>query len=250
MPFRSVTWIQLSGLPVSLSTCSHSPTAVRSAARNGSMSDAPPSVTARQMPRLNPRDDDVMRASGLLLRCGLGAWRGTLARGRRRLHRVVGEPVPVLAAAQDGDAEIAAHFERLAVVAELHLGVVDRAVARIHDRPVLVGGPVALHALDQRESEHRAPLLRAFAFLANPVLVLAGLEEDLDDVAFIDAVVLRDLEPALGLSGFLVDLLPQPHGRGHVGCTRRQDRGGVDGRQNTGRYNTRQHGTKAEHFLQ
>src|SRR5437764_1425003 len=103
--------------------------------------------------------------------------------GRRGSERVVGQPVPNLAAAEQRDAEIAADLELLAVGAELHERAIDRAVARIHDRPVLVSVAVALHALDEGEAEHRLAALIAFAFIAYPVLVLAGLEEHLHDSA-------------------------------------------------------------------
>ena len=78
--------------------------------------------------------------------------------GRARgCQRVVGQPVPDLAAAEQRNAEIAAHLELLAVGAELHQRAIDRAVARVHDRAVLVGGSVALHALDQRRPSTGAP---------------------------------------------------------------------------------------------
>ena len=83
--------------------------------------------------------------------------------------RAVGQPVPDLAAAEQRNAEIAAHLELLAVGAQLHERAIDRAVARVHDRAVLVGQPLALHALDQREAQHRRAPLRAFALVADPV---------------------------------------------------------------------------------
>src|SRR4051794_35361771 len=131
---------------------------------------------------------------------------------RLRSERIVGQPVPDLAAAEQRNAEIAAHLELLTIRAELHQRAVNRSIARIHDRPILVGHSVALHSLDQRQSQHRSAFLGAFALVADPVLVLAGLLEDLDDVAFVGTVALDDLEPALGLSGVLIDLLPQAYG--------------------------------------
>src|SRR5262245_44657227 len=150
--------------------------------------------------------------------------RGALGGERLRSERVVGQPVPDLGAAEQRNAEIAAHFELLAVGAELHQRAVDRPVARIHDGSVLIAQPVALHSLDQCEPEHRGALLRSFAFFADPVLVFARLEEDLDDIAYVDAAAFRDLEPAFGLARALVDLLPQPD-RGLLGGPNRNRSG-------------------------
>src|SRR4029079_7788478 len=134
--------------------------------------------------------------------------------GRRRLgsERVVGEPVPDLAAAEQRNAKIAAHLKLLTVRTEFHQRAVDRAIARIHDRPVRVGQAVPSHPLDQRQSQNRCTLVRAFAFAADPILVLTGLEEDLDDIALVNTIALHDLEPTLGLAGVLVDLLPHAYG--------------------------------------
>src|SRR5262249_1153474 len=123
-------------------------------------------------------------------------------------HRTLRHPVPSLAAAEQRNAEVAAPFELVAVGTKLHQRAIDRAVARVHDRPVFIGIAVAAHPLDQRQAQHRRALLRAFAPVANPILVFARFEEDLDDIAHVDAVALRDLEPALGLAGIVVDLLP------------------------------------------
>src|SRR3954471_830281 len=158
----------------------------------------------------------------LLLRAAFGC--GPRARGLRS-ERIVGQPVPDLAAAAPRNAEIAAHLELLAIRAELHQRAVNRSIARIHDRPILVGHSVALHSLDQRKSQHRSAFLGAFALVADPILILAWLLEDLDDVAFVGAVALNDLEPALGLPGVLVDLFPQAHGC-RVGGAQRDARGG------------------------
>src|SRR6478609_7776992 len=145
----------------------------------------------------------------LLLRSALGC--GPRAR-RLRSERIVGQPVPDLAAAEQRNAKIAAHLELLTVRTEFHQRAVDRAIARIHDRPVLVGQAVPSHPLDQRQSQNRCTLFRAFAFAADPILVLTGLEEDLDDIALVNAIALHDLEPTLGLAGVLVDLLPHAYG--------------------------------------
>src|SRR6516162_8865744 len=138
-------------------------------------------------------------------------WRGHALRRRARAlraERIVGQPVPCLGAAEQRDAEIAAHFELAAVGTEAHQRAIDRAVARVHDRPVFIGIAVAPHPLDQRQAQHRRALLRAFAPVADPILVFTGLEEDFDEIAHVNAVALRDLEPALGLAGVIVDLLP------------------------------------------
>src|SRR6478735_4713585 len=143
----------------------------------------------------------------LLLRSPLGC--GPRAR-RLRSERIVGQPVPDLAAAEQRNAEIAAHLELLTVRTELHQRAVNRPIARIHDRPILVGHSVPLHSLDQRQSQHRSAFLGAFALAADPILILAGPLEDLDEVAFVGTVPLDDLEPALGLPGVLIDLLHRP----------------------------------------
>src|SRR3954463_6156334 len=168
--------------------------------------------------RTRPRASSLL----LLLRAALGCGPRTC---RLRSERIVGQPVPDLAAAEQRNAEIAAHLELLAIRTELHQGAVNRSIARIHDRPILVGHSVALHSLDQRQSQHRRAFLGAFALVADPILILAGPLEDLDEVAFVGTVPLDDLEPALGLPRVLIDLLPQAHGRG-VGGAQRGARGG------------------------
>src|SRR6185436_17196145 len=54
-------------------------------------------------------------------------------------HGVIGQPLPDLALAEQLDAEEPTHRELFGVWAEFHLGLVDRAVARIEDVAVLVG---------------------------------------------------------------------------------------------------------------
>src|SRR5205809_3404364 len=127
----------------------------------------------------------------------------------RGVERAVGQPVPDLAAAEQRNSEIAAHLELLTIGSEAHERAIDLAVARVHDRPVLVRIAVALHPSDQRQALHRTAFVRALALVADPVWVLAGLKEDLDDLALIDAVAFLDLEPALGLTAVLVHLFPQ-----------------------------------------
>src|SRR6476619_271981 len=81
----------------------------------------------------------------LLLRAALGC--GPRAR-RLVSERIVRQPVPDLAAAEQRNAEIAAHLELLTIRTELHQRAVNRPIARIHDRPILVGHSVPLHSLD------------------------------------------------------------------------------------------------------
>src|SRR5262249_49701752 len=166
-----------------------------------------PSARRTARPASSISDDRCCRRLKrlFLLRRGRALPRRARALGAQR---IVGQPVPHLAAAEQRNAEIAAHFELVAIGTEAHQRAIDRAVARVHDRPVFIGISVAAHPLDQRQAQHRRALLRAFPPLADPLLVFAGLEEDFDEIAPVNAVALRDLEPALGLAGVIVDLLP------------------------------------------
>src|SRR5262249_47803961 len=127
--------------------------------------------------------------------------------------RVIGNPVPDLALPEQCDTEITAHLERLAIRTEAHQGAIDLAVARVHDRSALVRQSVSLHPPDERQALHRTSLIGALALVADPIRVLARLEEDFGEGAFVDSVALRDLEPAFGLAGSFVDLFPEAYGR-------------------------------------
>src|SRR5712692_9598815 len=210
-------------------TDSFSSCASRTAPRSWRASPAPcrsrrspgarPATCSLSEPRTGRRESSISDSAAvrvfwlfLLRRRGAGTWRRG-ASSRRRIHRVVGQPVPDLAAAKERYAEIAADLELLAVGAHLHERAIDRSVARVHDGPVLVGQALSVHSFDQREAQHRCSPLGALALVADPVRILAGLEEDFDDGALVDAIPLGDAEPAFGLAGVLVDLFPEAHGR-------------------------------------
>src|SRR5262249_22209913 len=109
------------------------------------------------------------------------------------------------------DAEIAAQIQRLTVRADLHVGVIDLAVARIEDVAVLVFElALALHVADEGEAEERLVLAIVLAFAANNVL-LARLPKHLGESALEGPVVLDDQHPDDGLA--VLDLLPQAGGR-------------------------------------
>src|SRR5205085_1137076 len=79
---------------------------------------------------------------------------------------------------------------------------VHAAVARVHDGPLFIVEPVALHALDEGKSDDRRVLFGALAFGATPGRgIVARLAETLHQHAFVDAILLRDAEPAFRLSG-------------------------------------------------
>src|SRR6184192_1405480 len=80
-----------------------------------------------------------------LLRRAAGARCRTCGRGA---ERAVGQPVPDLAAAEQRNSEIAAHLELLTIGSEAHERAIDLAVARVHDRPVLVRNAVAFLDLE------------------------------------------------------------------------------------------------------
>src|SRR5262249_42066923 len=131
--------------------------------------------------------------------------------GKRGNRRVVGEAPPHFILSQQRDAEIAANSESLAVGTQAHGRTIDRAVARIENRAVLVGEPVSAHAFDESQSEHRRVLLFALALGAAPLLWVftARLRKNLDDLSFKLALALRDPKPSLGLAG-IAELFPQP----------------------------------------
>src|SRR6516162_5446243 len=103
--------------------------------------------------------------------------------GKRGNRRVVGEAPPHFILSQQRDAEIAANSESLAIGTQTHGRAIDRAVARIENRAVLVGEPVSAHAFDESQSEHRRVLLFALALGAAPLLSVftARLWKNLDD---------------------------------------------------------------------
>src|SRR6516165_4099085 len=136
--------------------------------------------------------------------------------GKRGNRRVVGEAPPHFILSQQRDAEIAANSESLAIGTQTHGRAIDRAVARIENRAVLVGEPVSAHAFDESQSEHRRVLLFALALGAAPLLWVftARLRKNLDDLSFKLALALRDPKPSLGLAG-IAELFPQA-GRGRL----------------------------------
>ncbi len=124
---------------------------------------------------------------------------------RQRRIRQAG---PDLILAEQRDAEIAAHRQRLPIGAQRHLGLVDLAVARIEHVAVLVFQSVALHVADEGHPEPRRILPIVGAFRAGRIGRIAGIEKQFGEHAFEDAVVIDHQEPADRLA--LLDLLPQP----------------------------------------
>src|SRR5262249_3172014 len=158
-----------------------------------------------------PRPGQKPRRSENASKSGLGA-----RTGKRGNRRVVGEAPPHFILSQQRDAGIAANSESLAVGTQAHGRAIDRAVARIENRAVLVGEPVSAHAFDESQSEHRRVLLFALALGAAPLLWVftARLRKNLDDLSFKLALALRDPKPSLGLAG-IAELFPQA-GRGRL----------------------------------
>src|SRR4051812_49197917 len=147
---------------------------------------------------------------GLRRGFGVAALRG--ARALVRVERGIGQPGPDLGFAQQRNAQIPTHRKLLAIGAQVHARAVERAVARVEDFPVLVGEPLPLHALDERDAELRGVLLLAIALRAAPARrILSGLRKHPDDLALIGPVPVRDAEPAFRLAG-RVALFPEARG--------------------------------------
>src|SRR5260370_4617022 len=159
-----------------------------------------------------------------------GRWRRQARRkgGIELSITAVGQALPVLVLSQEGDAEEAPHGQVLTIGAEAHQGVPFLAIARIENGAVLIVQALPLHALDDGQAEPRRILLIAHALGTERIGRIAGLQEHFDDGALIDAIVLEDEEPRLGLAGFRIDLLPEPGGAGllriHRACAKAQAR--------------------------
>ena len=134
-----------------------------------------------------------------------------------RIDLVVGgirQSRPILILAQQRNAEIAAHHERLAVRRQSHQGVVDVAVARIEDGAVLVGHTVALHAADDVEAEPRLVVAVVLALIADDRRVLSpGFRYIRTIIPSKIAVMVAEQKPAGRLAGVRIDCLPKSGGR-------------------------------------
>src|SRR6185369_16751766 len=154
--------------------------------------------------------------------------------GQRGSYRIR-QPVPGLVLAEQRDAQIAAHGQRLTVRAEAHLSLIDLAVARIEDGAILVFKPLALHVSNDGNSEHRRILAVVGASYADRIGIFPGLWEGFGKDAFEDSLVIYYQKPSHRLA--VLCLLPQPRSRrvGGVSCNgdreRRDD--GQQGRQGT-----------------
>ena len=99
--------------------------------------------------------------------------------------------------------------------------------------PCVVFQALALHALDDGQAEPRRILLLALALGADRIGRIARLEKHFHDGALIGAIALGDEEPAVGLAGFGIDILPQPGSarllRIHRARAKAQARQGHDG---------------------
>ena len=163
----------------------------------------------------------ALSAAGSLLR---GVFRlGLASCGRRRRVGIearidlvegrVRQPRPVLIFAEQRNAEIAAHHERLAVRRQRHLGAIDVAVAGIENGPIGIFHPLPLHAADDLESHPRLVAAVVRAFVALYIRILARLEKHPNDRAGIDAAAaITDEKPGVGLMGIVVNRLPKPRG--------------------------------------
>src|SRR4029078_4144084 len=105
-------------------------------------------------------------------------------RGGKRGSRRIRQPIPGLILAEQRDAQIAAHSQRLTVRAEAHLSLIDLTVARTEAGAILVFKPLALHVSNDGNSEHRRILAVVGASRADRIRVFAGLWESFGENAF------------------------------------------------------------------
>ncbi len=139
-------------------------------------------------------------------------------------HRAVRQPIPRLVAAEQSDAEIAAHGQRLTVRADPHHRAVDVAVARIENIAVVVFQAVALHVSDQRQPQQRLILAIVTAARTDRILRIVGPRKQFCNRAFVQASALLDEQkPADRIAGVAVGLLPQAGDRGLRGRRRMGD---------------------------
>src|SRR3569623_553499 len=116
-------------------------------------------------------------------------------------HGLLRQALPDLVHAEQRNAEIAAHGERLPVGGERHLGAVDLAVPRSEDRAVLVFEPALLHAADERDAEPGLALAGVSAAVADRVRRVARPRIGLGDGALEGAVaVIGEQDPAQRLA--------------------------------------------------
>src|SRR5205807_390509 len=87
--------------------------------------------------------------------------------------------------------------------------VVDRAIARIENRPILVRESISLHILYECDTEHGGIVLLTFAFRAAQFRwVFSGFRKYLDDLPLIDSPALGDSKPRFGPTG-RIHLFPE-----------------------------------------
>src|SRR6266581_8943115 len=141
-----------------------------------------------------------------LLGLRLGTVRAALARcptlsGRRILvdhgpvelrHRALGQALPDLIHAQQRNAEVAAHGQRLAVRAQRHDGVVDLAIARIENVAVFIFQAVPPHATHKRQPKQRGVLAVTHAMGTSWIGLVTGSRKQLGDRPFKNAAAAFD----------------------------------------------------------
>src|SRR5712664_1309620 len=163
-------------------------------------------------------DGRLDRGDRRFQRCGLRRQvlrhDGGIERGQFRIR----QPEPGLILAEQRNPPIAAHRERLTVRADGHLGFIDFAVARIENVAVLIFQSVTLHFPDKGKSEQWRILAVVVAFRANLIGIFAWKRERLGDHALEDSIMIDKEEPSHRLA--VLDLLPQPCGRGLGGLPR------------------------------
>src|ERR1700704_5996574 len=120
--------------------------------------------------------------------------------GRGTLQSIVGNSAPDLTLPQQRNAEIAANGELISVRAQLHSRTVDRTIAWIENRSVLVSQATSPHASDERDASHWRILLLALATRAAPLrrVWLSGLRKHLYDLPFESTAALHDTKPGFG----------------------------------------------------
>jgi hypothetical protein len=113
--------------------------------------------------------------------------------------------------------KLASHFQLAAIGAEPHQRAVARTIPRIGDGAVLVRISVPPHPGDYGQAQKACAFPFGLLALVVDVCAVRGRKCP-DNGALIDPVALRDLEPALGAAGLVIDLLPQTRGR-EIGCS-------------------------------
>src|ERR1041384_4799057 len=92
---------------------------------------------------------------------------------------------PDLAAAEERDADEAAHVELLAAVDQLHSGAINFSVFRIECFPALIFVALFRESPENRHPQHRLITPRAFTFLAARRWIVSRLGKYFFQFAFV-----------------------------------------------------------------